>query len=288
LHPGLPAQTIHSFFYKLVEVTKDKAGRQDLRFDRSHHRDELAGKLALIDEVSMLNAELANDLLRTGAKIIATGDPGQLPPVIGQAYFLHPDYTLTEIHRQALDSAIIRQAHRVRAGKPYQSDGAAFRVARDGTDADLLTADTILCWTNKTRHAVNDKIRRLRGFWQPYPQVGEPLMCLKNANELGIFNGGIYRLLMPFEQGDRDMVIDRDGDPVCVRDVTFARTASTLPEHIEATTSFDFGYTLTVHKSQGSEWNYVILIDEYRKSEDREKWLYTAITRAAERILVVK
>ena len=44
----------------------------------------------------------------------------------------------------------------------------------------------------------------------------------------------------------------------------------------------------TVHKAQGSEWNSVLLVDEYRKAEQRREWLYTGITRAAERLVVVQ
>ena len=51
---------------------------------------------------------------------------------------------------------------------------------------------------------------------------------------------------------------------------------------------FAFGYAMTVHKSQGSEWPYVLLVDEYRRPEQRREWVYTAITRASERILVVR
>ncbi len=285
---GLPAQTIHSFFYNLIEVSKDKIGKEVLKFERAHSLGQLARRLVLVDEVSMISEELARDLLRTGAKVIATGDPGQLPPVKGQPYFTRPDFTLTVIHRQALDSPIIRQAHRVRAGRPYQADGPEFRVERDGCDDDLLNAGAVLCWTNNTRHALNDKCRRLRGYWQSHPQVGEPLVCLKNVTSQGVFNGGIYTLLAPFGAGDRDILIDVDGVPVTVRNVTFENLQSALPDDVEATTSFGFGYAMTVHKAQGSEWDSVVLVDEYRRSEDKEKWLYTAITRAAQKILVVR
>ena len=73
-------------------------------------------------------------MLRTGCKVIACGDPGQLSPVNDERYFVRPDAQLTEIHRQALDSAIIRQAHHVRAGRGYTMDGDDFPRAavRDG------------------------------------------------------------------------------------------------------------------------------------------------------------
>jgi exodeoxyribonuclease-5 len=51
-------------------------------------------------------------------------------------------------------------------------------------------------------------------------------------------------------------------------------------------TSFDFGYAMTVHKAQGSEWPNVILIDEYYRRLERTSWVYTGITRASERIIV--
>jgi exodeoxyribonuclease-5 len=51
---------------------------------------------------------------------------------------------------------------------------------------------------------------------------------------------------------------------------------------------FDFGYALTVHKAQGSQWNDMVLFDDSRAfREHRSRWLYTGITRAAERITIV-
>ncbi len=52
---------------------------------------------------------------------------------------------------------------------------------------------------------------------------------------------------------------------------------------------FDYGYALTVHKAQGSQWDDVMLFDEsWAFKDSRERWLYTAITRAAERLTIVK
>lgn len=53
--------------------------------------------------------------------------------------------------------------------------------------------------------------------------------------------------------------------------------------------AFDYGYALTVHKAQGSQWGDVVLFDEsYAFREHRQRWLYTAITRAAETITIVR
>jgi len=285
---GLQACTLHSFFYRLIVANKDARGRDVLHFERQHGDGQLTADLVLLDESSMIGDEIGRDLLATGAKVIACGDPGQLPPVKGQQFFSQPDVTLTHIHRQALESPIIRQAHAVRRGGLYAADGPCFRVANDGTDDDLRNADTVLCWRNRTRDYMNAKCRRVRGLWPPTPQREEPVVCLKNAPQFGVFNGATYTLLKPFLQGDTAIVVDVDGEPVEIPRITFRGIPSALPDDTEATTLFDFGYAMTVHKAQGSEWDSVVLVDEYRRTEQRQAWLYTGITRAAVRILVVR
>jgi exodeoxyribonuclease-5 len=214
----LPAQTIHSFFYRLREVAKDKRGRDILSFCRVHNDMDLTQRLVLIDESSMISHEMAQDILRTGAKIIACGYPGQLPPVAGRQYFDRADFTLREIHRQALESPIIRQAHQVREGHSYAQDGDGFRVARSATDDELINAGIVLCWTNRTKDSFNRRCRRIRGIWQTHPQPGEPLVCLKNAPDYGVFNGGIYTLVKPFLERDTAITLDVDGFEIGWRD----------------------------------------------------------------------
>jgi ATP-dependent exoDNAse (exonuclease V) alpha subunit len=71
--------------------------------------------------------------------------------------------------------------------------------------------------------------------------------------------------------------------PKCV----FVENGGSLDDYDDDdfTSAFDFGYCLTVHKSQGSEWDKVLLIDENHKVE-RRRWLYTGLTRAAKSIIV--
>ena len=97
-------------------------------------------KLIVLDEVSMVGAEMAHDLLAFGKPILVLGDPGQLPPIKGDGAFTSddPDVMLTEIHRQAGESAIIRlatlarQASRSPTASTTPSSGrcAATRLAR--------------------------------------------------------------------------------------------------------------------------------------------------------------
>lgn len=286
---GLPASTIHMAFYRLLEITKDKRGRKDMKFTLARNEGSLEGEIVFLDEGSMVNEELANDILRTGARLIVSQDPGQLPPIKGVGYFNWADFTLTEIHRQALESPIIRQAHAVRNGAHYESDGPNFRVLQgEASDEDVISSDIILCFTNKTRAAANQYARRVRGFWSPTPQVGEPVMCLKNAPDYGIFNGAIYNLEAPFLSNDKNIHLNIDGELVTVYNVKFTGVPSSLSDDADVTSFFDFGYAATVHKSQGSEFSNVLLMDEYNRAEHRKEWVYTAITRAAERIVIVR
>jgi exodeoxyribonuclease-5 len=287
---GLDVHTVHSAFYKLVgEELKDK--KKNLIFRNAHFENALKDRILFLDECSMINEKIASDLLSSGVKIVACGDPGQLPPVEGESFFNKPDAMLKTIHRQALDSPIIRQAHRVRLGEKYETDGDNFVVRGFGevSNEEKTSADMILCWTNKTRRAVNNHIRQLRGFeFAPMPLEQETILCLKNAPDFGIFNGGLYTLLEPFTEGDTEITIEVEGRTVVVPNVNFHGLKSGLPEGVKATTWFDFGYALTVHKAQGSEWQKVILIDEYRRREERSQWLYTGITRASDKIIIVR
>jgi exodeoxyribonuclease-5 len=89
-------------------------------------------------------------------------------------------------------------------------------------------------------------------------------------------------------EGDTSIVIEVEGTRVRVDLVNFEGVKTGLPPGQKAITWFDFGYALTVHKAQGSEWSNVILIDEYRRREERKEWLYTGITRAANQITIIR
>ena len=129
-----------AFTGKAVNVLRQKGNHNSITMHRGMYMPmedddgnlsfELGGPMApffkadllIIDESSMINEELAKDAESFGCKILAMGDPGQLPPVEGIGYWLRgkPDFTLTKIHRQALDSPIIRIATALRKGIPLQ------------------------------------------------------------------------------------------------------------------------------------------------------------------------
>ena len=80
----------------------------------------------------------------------------------------------------------------------YKDDGDFRFIKRGLTDEEILGADVILCHTNSTRQVANAHARAVRGYWQSWPQPGEPVMCLstpgvRRLQRRGLFPGGGFR-----------------------------------------------------------------------------------------------
>jgi exodeoxyribonuclease-5 len=298
------ASTIHSLIYR-VDVCQ-ASGEASFKLNKD---SALAGAaLLIVDEVSMVDDELARDLLSFKVPILVLGDPAQLPPVKGEGFFINaaPDTMLTEVHRQARDNPIIRLSMNVREGGALDrgQHGDSLVARRDDVDQDqlrqlVLDADQLLCGLNRTRTAFNRRIRALkdlagaRADW--HPAVGDRLICLRNDREKALFNGGLWAISEVQDKFGRfDMMahsLDEKRDPVWIHvfDEYFAGTEKTLDWRTRREShEFTFGWAITCHKSQGSQWDNVIIFDESGAFRDsRKNWLYTAITRAAERVTVI-
>lgn len=259
-------------------------------------------KLVIVDEVSTVDTQLGEDLLSFGTKVLVLGDPAQLPPIYGAGFFtegITPDVMLTEIHRQALDNPIIAMATQVREKRPLQlgNYGESCVVEQSQIDAEMAqSADQMLVGRNRTRHSSNRRMRELLGFSGLLPVEGDRLVCLRNNHNVGLLNGAIWNVKgIGYSGEDRifmSLCPEMQGMDLDVEAHThhFLGKEDNLPwwERKEAE-EFDFGYALTVHKAQGSQWKDVLLFDEsYCFRSDRWRWLYTGLTRAAERITVVR
>jgi exodeoxyribonuclease-5 len=319
------ASTIHSLIYDPIEVVDKDTGKVRLEWalkakslDDFHNPrrpyprpttiSALAGaRLAIIDECSMVNEELGEDLLSFDTPVLVLGDPFQLPPVRGEGFFMgEPDVMLTEIHRQAADNPIIRMSMDVRGDRglrPGRYGDSLVVPRRELSDERMsglmLGADQVLCGMNAMRRKSNAYIRQRRGIDDPMPVAGERLVCLKNDRRKGLLNGGFWtvRRAAAAEKWVELTIDSLDdaairGVEVCTPEEFFLGTERTLGRY-ERGDEFTYGYVLTVHKSQGSEWDDVLLRDQsrffsrFQPGWDHRRHLYTGITRASRRVTVV-
>jgi len=299
-------------------VIKEWLKKETLEFD-----------LIFIDESSMVNKIIWDDLRKYNIPIIAVGDHGQLPP-IGDDFnlMLNPQYVLTEVKRQSLENPLIKLSQEVRIGGeiPYgfydKNCHNIFKLNWNTTKCktifDKINFNTndiiVLCGFNKTRVSINQMIRNKLNFHSVEPYAGERVICLKNNKYNKIMNGMIGSVLfLMYEDKDiYNMSVLMDGiDNIytgivhngCFNTIDYIKVTNEIfvdkyREYQEKVKNlgydqldlFDFGYCISVHKSQGSEWKKVILFEERSHMWDDlfySRWLYTAITRAKEKLFVI-
>lgn len=285
-----------------------------------------AADLVVLDEASMVSKEAWDDILSLGLPVLAIGDHGQLPPVKSQFSLMSGDVDLRleEITRQKGDSAIIKLASDIRLGGIEQrgSVGYGIRDARpksyvakisqanmaglpatlgDGTDPVWV------CGYNRTRARWNEILRAQQGRTGQV-QAGDRIICLKNTTKT--YNGQLARVLEVRAIPDRwdvvELVIEPEdpsekaelgSDPLVVkvpleqfgRDKTMT-TDELVMNGWRDCQLWDFGYVITVHKSQGSTFSNVVVLEEVLPGgwEQHKRWLYTAVTRAKHSVVIIK
>lgn len=276
-----------------------------------------ANQVLVIDEASMVGEPVAEDLARTGSQLIYIGDPAQLPPVgapRSRDAMGAPHHLLTEVHRQKGGSDVLKLATRIR-----KSEHPEARATKPSKLLRLEEYDQVLCWRNATRERVNAEMRRrLRRKHPLIPEPGDRLICLKNTkartkDEREWMNGEQARVLGTAEaKGQPDKIALHILDDEHVEHEVITPLATFGGHKAEqqyldrawrtAEPAFAFGYAITVHKSQGSEWPSVLLIDESadmisiasrrdgrpKAVEQARQWLYTGVTRAQSRLDVVR
>jgi exodeoxyribonuclease-5 len=211
---------------------------------------------------------------------------------------------LKQLHPQAAGNPIIRQAHRALAGTDYAPDGDAFQVVRKGGHELLRQAQVLLVHYYGTRRWLNQLTRRVvmcgavpgrpaaDGSFDPaseYPRAGERVLVCWDAPRHNVWNGDIEVLAADVRLGDRSVRFVRASESSAGVEFPLLRFSGMpgtggVPGGLE----LDFGYALTVHKAQGSEWPFVVILDEFpRNDPKRPQWIYTALTRASQRVVVV-
>lgn len=294
---GCPqAQTLHQFVYNVRGENEDGEpifiAKGDLN-DRP--------RLIVLDEASMVGGYDAEKLLSHGIPVLALYDPGQLDPVKAAIYFTEQmaDVLLDQIERNA--GAIVRGSMFVRQGKRLPCREYEDCLIHDGniSDADLLTFlgddGVILASYNNTRRAMNNRARRILGYEGNLPMPGEKVVCTSNQHGYNIMNGE-QGIVIGFEDLPESDEHDDDPDGLLILNfrsltdgkirkakfnpLSFSDDFETRESAQKSKGGFDFGYALTVHKSQGSEWMRVFIVEELLRGVSYAKMMYTAITRA--------
>lgn len=358
---GVPSSTMHKLMYDI-----DPQNRFNwIKKDKIKNQDRL--KLVVVDEISMVNQQLLDDLISFGIKIVALGDPGQLP-AIGQSNSLldNPNYFLTEIMRQAESNPIIYLSMLAREGKkleigPYKDAISgkvkAFVINKsDRTDNMLLKSDQIICGKNASRNGLNDTMRHILFDTDRYlPIKGDKLICTANNWQdslksgmplingmIGYANDTVYDVDFQhdafklefieeeyyqngndkhnskhmnridasiseflFNSGAMERPTDYKTMNASIRRVNKALERTEQYQQTEGTTiklngveglkigseyselnKFDFGYSITCNKAQGSQFDKVYGIEEVLRSDMHHRWLYTLITRAENKLIL--
>lgn len=304
------ASTIHSSIY----IPEEDQQTGIVTFELNWQSDVKNSKLIIVDEISFVGEQLAKDLMSFGIKILVLGDPAQLPPIGEDGFFINaePDFFLTEIHRQAEDNPIIWMSMQVREGKILKPGnyGDSIILPKKSCTPEILrdyalNSDQVICGMNKTRVSLNKSIRKIKGLQGDlsinHPVVGDKLICLRNNREKGFLNGSLWEMVfrppvfskIPLNHL-RFQVKSEDDDRlrnviVKVLEGYFEGTDSEYDWKVKKKyDEFTFGHAITCHKSQGSQWEQVMLFDESSVFRDNMiNWLYTGITRASERVIVV-
>ena len=291
---GLDASTIHSLIYNCVPEDDGK-----FVFELKD-ASEIDAELIVVDEASMVPDDMREDLESLGIPVLYTGDHGQLPPVAGNGNVMEkPRFKLETPHRQAMDSGIISMATLVRKGKAVTkglmgvlSDAEKVGHALLKDTALLSSADIIICFKNTTREAINKRIREYRGHTHMFPEVGEKIICVKNNRNTRMVNGLVLEVLSMYEEGDLLLMDCKDEAGILYKGLKGFKNYFQGHPHpkIHGATLhdvFEFAYAITGHKSQGSQWDHVVIIEEVMfksTTEMKRRWLYTVLTRAAKKL----
>lgn len=303
------AQTLHSLMYKPILDSKGNLigfrKRSEL-LTEGDEGDEI--DVIIVDEASMIDDELNQDLLSFKKPVIYVGDPGQLPPVgQGPAIMTRCDYILTQIHRQALNSPIIKFSCDIRGNHWEDWELGTHRVHEDsfvsvidkknpmnaeGIMSLISAVDQVIVPYNKERISLNDKIRMQLGR-NGLLTVGERIICLENNRENGVFNGQQHVIEQIIRTSNNETLRIKTVDDLgkyYYLDVLEAGFRGGNTKQIKYNRRqvcvFDYAYAITCHKSQGSEWNKVLVLESYAPPNlwEMRRWQYTAITRAAKEL----
>lgn len=315
---GLPATTIHSLIYKVFmeplvdengDPVKDDSGKQKykLKFALKTHLNSNI-KLIIIDEASMVNDTLKDDILSFGVPVVFIGDMNQLPPIFGvSSAMANPDAELKHIMRQEEGNKIIQLSQMILHDEPIPCGtyGSSRVMDEIEMSKNLLTDyDIIICGKNTTREMFNQIIREnILKIPKKEPVIGDKIICRQNdwdrfIGDISLTNGviGFIEDIDYSHSNSKRLFIDFRPDFLeeSFKGLYLDRKYIVLPYEakqkygISKYEKFEYGYCITAHLSQGSQYDRVLFIDEpFYDTDTTRKLRYTAITRAVKSIDII-
>jgi exodeoxyribonuclease V alpha subunit len=321
---NFPAQTIHRM------LGAQPLGEDDSMFSKNE-LDPLEYELIIIDEASMIDIQLMEALLRAitvGTRLILVGDADQLPPV-GPGNVLNDviaskeiaSCKLQNIYRQAEQSLIIKNAHRINSGKhPVNGTVNSDFFIVENKNADSILHNIVDIITNRLPKAYKglDNIRDVQiitptkrgdlGSVNLNTILREALNPTKDDMEFSVMGKS-------FREGDKVMHISNnyglewyddamsaEGFGVFNGDIGFVHSINTFQEEItvlydetkfvtydkKEAEALEFAYAITIHKSQGSEFSYVIIpMAAFPPMLAYRNLIYTGVTRGKNMVIIV-
>lgn len=317
--------TIHSLIYHPDKVYSSELKKFIIKGWKKKSKSALGiYNLLIIDEASMLSDYILEDLKTYGIPILAIGDHNQIPPVSKSQNNIiqNPDITLTKIHRQCENSPIIKLSKFVRENgyipnntifdkNVFKIDWRSNQCKNIWNNINFDSSTVCLCAFNNSRVYLNHIIRERFGYENDYPYPNERIICLKNDHKLGIMNGQMATLIwsLGVDKTFMKLTLDVDGyednyidclsylptfnEPnniIYDLELTGKEKRIIQENNFDNVNFFDYGYCISTHKSQGSEFDRVILFEQRTNKWDDDyyaKWLYTAVTRAKTKLMVI-
>lgn len=313
--------TLHKLLYQSIP-------KPDGTFYRKPKQDIKPFKIVIVDEVSMAPKTLMDLLFSHNVYVICLGDPFQLPPVEKKEdnHLLdRPHIFLDEIMRQAQESEIIRLSMKIRNEEKIEyckGEEVIVLPEKELNTGMLLWADQVICATNQNRILMNNEIRNLLGR-EGMPRDGDKVICLRNYwdycadNGDPLVNGTIGFINNSFDNfydiprymgGGRVGVVSADflsdsdanfkqlnmdkkqiltGEKALDWKTEYKLKKNPKTAHL-VPLEFTYGYAITCHKAQGSEWEKGLILEEGFPfaREEHARWLYTAVTRMSEKVVL--
>lgn len=314
---GLNAFTIHKLIYNV------SMGSGGMPIFRKKNKLPANIELICIDELGMVPTEMMNDILTFNIPVLGLGDPGQLPPIYGEnQYITKPDVFLYEVFRNSGD--VLQLATDIRNGEDvyknsYGKDVKIIGLSEFNSNT-LLQYDQILCSTNATKTTLNVKCRELKHLNSPLPDAGEKVICNVNNFKDVIQCNGVEMFLVngltgvttskAAEIDEEHLYLRFKPDMISVEVPVYAKRSVFMENYEDVgakvdkadekfiiefydgkiVNSFNYGYAITTHKSQGSEWPNILIYDDcfYHDDANYRRWLYTSVTRAKKTVTIIR